>query len=844
MKKIVYLNYFLSAFCILVMSSTGFSQAFFNDGEDLQDAVNAANPGDVFVVSNGSYNDFEASFEANGTVENPIIIKAETIGGVTLTGESHFVFEKSSHVIFEGFIFDGEGDDTLIKLVGSNNIRITRNVFELKTTESIKWVYIGGIYNDYTFQFQSHNNRIDHNVFQNKTTPGHYITIDGTSNEDESDSRQSQYDRIDHNHFKNNSPRAANEQESIRIGWSQMSMSSGYTIVEHNLFEDCDGDPEIVSVKSSDNIIRHNTFLRSYGTLSLRHGNRNRVEGNYFFGGDKANGTFETSTIYTGGIRIYGTDHVIVNNYMEGLKGTRWDAPIALTQGDAIDGSSSDFTKHFRAERVAIVYNTLVNNTYGIEIGFDNDGDYSKELKDITIANNIVTGSENDLVRYIDGNDQSGEITWSNNIMYPAGDANMVSGGSTFSEAEVSNTDPNLTNDGTIWRSTDASPTIESGSSLNITQDIDGQTRPEISTAGADHFSTESVRFDPLTSEDVGPNAYEDGETGADNLFISSISDFEAKAGTQIVSITSNVDWTIDNETDWISVSPTSGSGNVDIDIAVSENTSLVDRTGSITVEGGSITRSVSVVQKGSSAPGESTELTVEEVTASSEQAPNNVKENTLDKDLGTRWSAQGEGETITYDLGDEYQITLVKIAVYKGTERVTYFDIAVSTNGMDFTTVLADQESSRTTNELENYEFETEARYVRLIGGGNSGSENSKWNSITEVEIYGKESVSISNEDEITSPGEFKLLGNYPNPFNPTTTFQFQLPIRSDFQITIYNANGQLVQSINGKASAGTKEQSVDLTNQSSGVYFYRVRAFSNGISNLVGSGKMTLIK
>ncbi len=105
-------------------------------------------------------------------------------------------------------------------------------------------------------------------------------------------------------------------------------------------------------------------------------------------------------------------------------------------------------------------------------------------------------------------------------------------------------------------------------------------------------------------------------------------------------------------------------------------------------------------------------------------------------------------------------------------------------------------------------------------------------------------EQVQTSNEDEITSPKEFELLGNYPNPFNPTTTVQFQFPVSSDFQITIYNANGQLVQSINGRASAGTKEQSVDLTNQSSGVYFYRVRAFSNGSLNLVGSGKMTLIK
>jgi len=198
--------------------------------------------------------------------------------------------------------------------------------------------------------------------------------VDGTNDGDE-DFRQSKYDRIDHNYFRNNGPRAANEQESIRIGWSEMSMSSGHTIVEFNLFENCDGDPEIVSVKSCDNIIRHNTFKGCYGTLSLRHGNRNRVEGNYFFG------------------------DVIINNYLEGLKGTRWDAPITLTQGDAIDGSSTSFSKHFRAERVTIAYNTLVNNTHGIEIGFDNNGNYNKGLKDITVSNNVVTGSENFTLR-------------------------------------------------------------------------------------------------------------------------------------------------------------------------------------------------------------------------------------------------------------------------------------------------------------------------------------------------------------------------------------------------------------------------------------------------------------
>ena len=115
----------------MILSTTMFGQTFVNDGDDLKDYVNAASPGDVFIVTDGTYNDFEASFTANGTASNPIIIKAETIGGVTLTGESHFTFKKASHIVLEGFVFDGQDDNTLVKLEGSNNIRITRNVFEL-----------------------------------------------------------------------------------------------------------------------------------------------------------------------------------------------------------------------------------------------------------------------------------------------------------------------------------------------------------------------------------------------------------------------------------------------------------------------------------------------------------------------------------------------------------------------------------------------------------------------------------------------------------------------------------------------------------------------------------------
>ena len=504
-------KYFFGIIALVFFGTSLQAQTFVNTRQTLQTAINAAVPGSTIIVRNGTYNDFYASITTkSGTDGNPITIKAETVGGVTLTGDSRFTMKKSSHIKFEGFVFDCTSSNTLIKLEACNNVRITRNVFELDTPTSIKWIVVVGTFDDYTFQFLSHHNRIDHNIFKNKFTGGNFITIDGTYNQDRSIGQQSQYDRIDHNYFYNNSPRAVNEKESIRIGNSQLCNSSGFTTVEFNLFEECDGDPEIVSVKSNDNLIRHNTFNRNHGTLTLRQGNRSRVEGNYFFGGGKANGMLDTQPIYTGGIRAYGTDHVIVNNYMEGLQGTIWDAPITLTQGEVITGQSTNTSLHYRGERITIAYNTLVNNAYGIEIGYPKaDGSYNKKLADIKIANNIVVGSQNQLVKI--HTNQQGAVTWSNNIMYATGSAQIVTGGPAFTASEVLIQNPNLALSGTIWKATNTSPVLANGiPALTLAEDIDGQSRPALSNAGADHFSSELVTYFPVGIADVGPGAPEE----------------------------------------------------------------------------------------------------------------------------------------------------------------------------------------------------------------------------------------------------------------------------------------------------------------------------------------------
>jgi poly(beta-D-mannuronate) lyase len=471
---------------LIVSSSIILSQnVFVNDDEQLKSTVNTAQPGDTITIRSGIFDtDGSVTIRNNGTAERPIVIKSEMVGGTELINESYFDFRKCSYITLSGFIFSSK-DVTAVKLQASHHIRITNNVFRIKETESVKWVLIGGIWND--SNALSYENKIDHNIFENKTYPGNYITIDGTG---DPTYLVSQRDTIEFNYFRNNTPRAENEKESIRIGWSEMSLSSGYTIVQYNLFEDCNGDPEIISVKTCDNTIRYNTFRRSKGTLSLRHGDRNLVYGNFFLG-ENVEGT--------GGIRVYGNDHKIFNNYFEGLTGTKWDAPLTLTNGD-YDGSSAN-SKHARINNVTIAFNTLVNNSNGIEIGYTNNNKYSKPPRNVTIANNIITGTENEIVKVITS-PQS--FAWQSNI-FNAVDSLMI--GIDLNDSEMRIVDPLLESNDDIFRPGVQSPVFDAatGEWSFINEDIDGQQRTNINDIGADERSNEIYKNKVLDSLDVGP---------------------------------------------------------------------------------------------------------------------------------------------------------------------------------------------------------------------------------------------------------------------------------------------------------------------------------------------------
>ena len=93
------------------------------------------------------------------------------------------------------------------------------------------------------------------------------------------------------------------------------------------------------------------------------------------------------------------------------------------------------------------------------------------------------------------------------------------------------------------------------------------------------------------TSKDSGD------EVVMDSLELSSISEFSAHQEVQSVIVTSNVNWSVSEDTDWITTSPSNGTNNGLIGISVEANSSQINRTGMVTVSGGDISKIITVVQ-------------------------------------------------------------------------------------------------------------------------------------------------------------------------------------------------------------------------------------------------------
>ncbi|WP_281885132.1 polysaccharide lyase family 7 protein [Paenibacillus sp. YYML68] len=106
-----------------------------------------------------------------------------------------------------------------------------------------------------------------------------------------------------------------------------------------------------------------------------------------------------------------------------------------------------------------------------------------------------------------------------------------------------------------------------------------------------------------------------------------------------------------------------------------------------------------------------------------------------VDGSLSTRWSGDGNGAWLKLDLGSTKTVAFVKMAFHNGSSRTSNFDIQTSTDNTNWSTRLSNVNSAQNNN-LQTFDFtDVSARYVRIVGHGNSVNT---WNSYNEVEVWG----------------------------------------------------------------------------------------------------------
>ena len=428
---------------------------------DLQRAVNEAKPGDIILLGKGVYTaETDISVGNAGTKEHPITIAAQQWGAAEITGSAGFsLVSPAAYIIIRGFRFTHAANKAR-SAAGTSFCRWTNNIFETPGTG--EYLTIAGS-----------DHQVDHNTFQHKDSLGRFIAVRGSG------SQIAERLWIHHNYFKTQKNQGnRNGAEALQFGLSGFSLSSSNSIVEYNLFEDCAGENELISVKASRVTLRYNTIRNCPAQFTLRHGNFNQVYGNYF--------------INTPGLRIFGDDHLIYSNQFENC-----GPAINIGNGGAEVADGAPLTEHDRPDRVLIAFNTMVNNKTNITQTARVNGLGSTF---ITIANNIIQG----------GGPAAAIVgpfvhpVWEGNIIFNTNGAGDMPAGS------YKSLDPKLVRDASgAFHLQQGSAAIDAaaGNYAAVATDMDGQARKKPFDIGADEVSNAAVNARILQPADVGATA-------------------------------------------------------------------------------------------------------------------------------------------------------------------------------------------------------------------------------------------------------------------------------------------------------------------------------------------------
>ena len=411
MKKIIY-SFGLCMLLIACSNSKIVNSIKVTNIDELNKAIDSSEAGNQIILANGIWKDVQIKFRGKGTKDKPITIKAETTGKVTIEGESYLKFG-GEYLVVEGLYFkNGFSPSNAVidfKISSkdkpdeiSNNCKVTNCVIEdfnkPKRDKSDLWV-----------QFWGRHNTLSNCYIAGKTNRGPTVRVSIAGIESINN-----YHQIVNNHFGPRPVKGGPSGETIQLGDSYTSMSPSHTMVANNLFEECNGEVEVISSKTNFNIFKNNAFYKSEGSLVTRHGNYSMIDGNYFIG-DGENENY-------GGIRIINTGHWVVNNYFYGLKGKSFRSPLAVMNGIP----KSPLNRYNQVTDVVVAYNTYVNCSSPWQFGVGTNIAQAKVLPKseirsarairTTVANNIIY-NEKGLESIVVENDKADGVAFMKNII-------------------------------------------------------------------------------------------------------------------------------------------------------------------------------------------------------------------------------------------------------------------------------------------------------------------------------------------------------------------------------------------------------------------------------------------
>lgn len=375
--------------------------------ESLLSALADAKAGDHIVIANGIYENIEIKINASGTEEKPITLSAEDPGEVIFKGLSSLELG-GDHLIIDGLYFtDGYSPSRAViqfavkdKVANHCIVRncVIKDFNKPQRNKSDLWVLIKG-----------RHNQLDHCYLAGKSNRGPTIRVDLAGNQSIKN-----YHKIINNHFGPRPPKGGPSAETIQIGNSFTSMCPSYTLVANNLFDECNGEVEVISSKTNFNEFRNNVFYKSEGSLVTRHGNYCIVDGNYFIG--------EKSASKVGGVRLIGTGHTVTNNYFYNLHGKEFRSPLAVMNGIP----KSPLNRYIQVTDVIVAHNTYVDCTAPLQFGVGSNVSQkdvlpASEIRSArpirtVVANNLLYNSVGDKTPLV-AHDSLVDITFKNNII-------------------------------------------------------------------------------------------------------------------------------------------------------------------------------------------------------------------------------------------------------------------------------------------------------------------------------------------------------------------------------------------------------------------------------------------